>query len=65
MTAATAYEYRRDGWPLCPNCGEDELWSRALHPVATDPLRCYVCGWTGQVPARSDATEGRAEASTP
>ncbi len=20
-------EYRRDGWPLCPRCGEDELAS--------------------------------------
>lgn len=19
-------EFRRSGWPLCPNCGEDELW---------------------------------------
>ena len=22
------YTYRADGWPLCPQCGEDELWSR-------------------------------------
>lgn len=20
-------EYRRDGWPLCPRCGEDEVMS--------------------------------------
>jgi hypothetical protein len=45
-----AYEYRKDGWPLCPGCGEDELWSRALDPRATDPLRCYRCGWSGVVP---------------
>lgn len=21
------YKTRADGWPLCPSCGEDELWS--------------------------------------
>ena len=21
------WAYRDDGWPLCPHCGEDELWS--------------------------------------
>jgi hypothetical protein len=49
------FEYRRDGWPLCPNCGDDELWSRALDPRATDPLRCYVCGWSGVVPAQGSS----------
>ena len=64
-----AGEYRRDGWPLCPRCGNDELAS--THPITnkrdeygnvvgfltrrpepTDPMRCYVCGWEGEVPAR-------------
>lgn len=49
------YATRADGWPLCPMCHEDELWS----PFAwdgTDPkppmqawidagLRCYACLW--------------------
>lgn len=49
-------EYRADGWPLCPNCGEDELWSPLIpDPIDSKPsiadyiaagLRCYLCGWT-------------------
>ena len=49
------FEHRADGWPLCPHCGEDELWS----PLAWDGegerpplaeyvaagLSCYYCGW--------------------
>ena len=23
----TFTEFRKDGWPLCPQCGEDELYS--------------------------------------
>lgn len=61
------YQYRKDGWPLCPQCGEDELAS--THPVTngarrdgtvvghlvrqpkpTDPMRCYLCKWEGEVP---------------
>lgn len=54
-------EFRKDGWPLCPACGEDELYSRvALHwveggrdmdtqPTIADCLAgefgCYACGW--------------------
>lgn len=48
--------HRADGWPLCPRCEEDELWS----PLAWDGegerppvsayiaagLRCYYCGWS-------------------
>lgn len=36
---------REDGWPLCPRCGEDELWSAE---VPADPRRivsCLRCGW--------------------
>lgn len=49
-------EYRADGWPLCPNCGEDELWSPLLWdgdserpPVSAyiaAGLRCYFCDWS-------------------
>jgi hypothetical protein len=57
MTAA--FEYRRDGWPLCPQCGEDELmslvpYSISLFPKATDRMRCLVCRWEGFVPAREE-----------
>lgn len=30
------FEYRRDGWPLCPVCGEDELAS--TRPIDTEPI---------------------------
>ncbi len=52
---------RKDGWPFCPRCGEDELYSRYIpEPPALDGdvpgeilLRCYLatgtkcyrCGW--------------------
>lgn len=59
-------EYRRDGWPLCPQCGEDELMSSRFPASAADPLKCLRCGWQGTVPekrqtilgipVRSDAT---------
>lgn len=48
-------EFRKDGWPLCPNCGEDELWSRLLwtgygesppmEDYIKDGLQCYRCQW--------------------
>jgi hypothetical protein len=47
-------EYRKDGWPLCPACGEDELAVLETPPPPnyTEPLSwyleremfCYVCG---------------------
>jgi len=64
MTVATwrdhFTEFRSDGWPLCPRCGEDELWS----PLVPGPpefttsveeyvkvgLRCYCCGWASPFP---------------
>lgn len=57
--------YRKDGWPLCPCCGEDELASfAALDAIALErPLSlddyfngefyCYRCLWTGRMPERS------------
>lgn len=50
--------YRADGWPLCPCCGEDELWSPLIpDPIDNRPpiadyiaagLHCYKCGWSKQ-----------------
>ena len=50
---------RVDGWPLCPICGNDEVWSPLTvedgtgHPrtptleeyVDHGDFRCYACGW--------------------
>jgi hypothetical protein len=52
---------RADGWPLCPGCGEDELWSSFTPPNA-DPIpdaerlrlylggaiACYRCAFTAE-----------------
>ncbi len=48
-------EKRADGWPLCPHCGEDELWSAlnwdgegerpAMHAWICAGLTCYKCHW--------------------
>lgn len=54
----TYTEHRADGWPLCPYCGEDELWSGFMWD-GSDPkppmqswidhgLRCYRCGWDSE-----------------
>lgn len=50
------FKYRADGWPLCPACGEDELWSRlywedvrpALSAFIAAGLRCYCCDWASE-----------------
>jgi hypothetical protein len=49
--------HRLDGWPLCPRCNEDELWSEftpgppeyrgTLEQYLAAPLHCYSCLWTG------------------
>lgn len=48
-------EFRKDGWPLCPQCGEDELYSLLNWDGLSDRpplqawidagLRCYYCGF--------------------
>ena len=48
------YETRADGWPLCPSCGADELWSPlvwedvrpAVEAFIAAGLTCYSCHWT-------------------
>jgi hypothetical protein len=50
--AATIAAARRrpDGWPLCPKCGEDELYSVA-NPPTEDTIRgCYNCNWRPDAP---------------
>lgn len=47
--------FRADGWPLCPHCGEDELWSRLIwngegeRPTfaayVEAGMACYLCRW--------------------
>lgn len=58
-----ALETREDGWPLCPKCGLDEVWSplivtdEAGYPrtpplaeyVTHDDFRCYACSWRGSL----------------
>jgi hypothetical protein len=53
--------YRADGWPDCPRCGNDELWSKVM--MAWDgtgerptmaacydrSFACYACRWSGYV----------------
>ena len=53
--------YRDDGFPRCPSCGEDELFSVAmmrwtgdgprptLAEVFDHEFRCYLCRWAGYV----------------
>ena len=55
--------FRDDGWPLCPHCGDDELWSRlqwdgkGARPPIQDyidaGLSCYRCGPV--LPRKQDA----------
>lgn len=39
-------EDRGDGWPKCPMCHKDELFSLALEPSPATIRGCYRCGWT-------------------
>ena len=38
-------ERRPDGWPLCPQCGEDELYSLETPATIESIVGCYRCGW--------------------
>jgi len=49
-------EFRKDGWPLCPRCGEDELYSflmlgwtkpepPSIEECMATGMRCYRCSW--------------------
>jgi|PersoiStandDraft_1058852.scaffolds.fasta_scaffold264524_1 hypothetical protein len=48
-------EFRKDGWPLCPTCGDDEVETGlpfhegadyTLEDYLKGPLNCIACGWT-------------------
>lgn len=52
----TFTEFRKDGWPLCPDCGEDELYSYlmlgwtepdppSLQDCIDSGMECYRCSW--------------------
>ena len=53
-------EFRKDGWPLCPQCGEEELYSGAgmayngqgeRPTLAQDyfsGFTCYKCNWSNE-----------------
>ena len=40
----TYTQRRADGWPLCPRCGDDELWSPTSDEAGI--RGCLSCGWT-------------------
>lgn len=45
-------EFREDGWPLCPICGEDELYSLAMPATIETISGCYSCRWEGPLSSR-------------
>ena len=48
ITPATEPAYVRfkdDGWPLCPGCGADELWSSGVPATVDTIVSCLGCGW--------------------
>lgn len=53
------YEFRRNGWPYCPLCGEDELASKlclgwvedstpSLRACLDGEFFCYECNWDSE-----------------
>lgn len=36
---------RADGWPLCPHCENDELYSLHVPATIRTICGCYACGW--------------------
>jgi hypothetical protein len=65
VTTKGQQAFRKDGWPLCPECGEDELASDLLlrgdvHRYERRPdltmadylastFFCYQCQWRGVI----------------
>lgn len=45
MTGGAFSVMRPDGWPLCPQCGEDELYSLANPATVETIVGCYRCSW--------------------
>lgn len=59
MMTAQFKEFRKDGWPLCPQCEEDELYSYLMLGWTKDErpsiqecinagMQCYRCNWKSQ-----------------
>lgn len=47
-----AYIRRRDdGWPFCPGCDEDELWSSAIPATEETIVSCLRCDWKPGYPS--------------
>ena len=55
------YEFKKDGWPFCPFCGDDELWcpdsvkfqkDNQRPPTVEECIKmglaCYHCGWSSE-----------------
>lgn len=53
-------EFREDGFPLCPDCGQDELYSTllqslrgtvlpSLEKILEEQMKCYYCGFDSLV----------------
>lgn len=60
----TAYvQFREDGWPLCPGCDEDELWSPATPATIETISSCLRCGWRPRRKARDTFTSTVAAAA--
>ena len=53
-------QIRDAGWPLCPICGQDELYSLNEPPTIETIRGCYYCG-----PVAPPLNVGRASLETP
>jgi hypothetical protein len=61
MGNAIYKEIRADGWPLCPQCEEDELYSAlmlaydgkgeppSLEKCLANEMCCYLCDWSSNL----------------
>ncbi len=57
------FSFRQDGWPFCPSCHQDELYSTimmawdgqeprpTLEECMAGELKCYACQWSNKQPA--------------
>jgi hypothetical protein len=52
--------WRADGWPYCPSCGEDELYSLSVPATVETIVGCYLCRW--RPPRDSDYGTGTVQA---
>ncbi len=43
--APTFTVFRADGWPFCPACENDELYSLHIPATIATIRGCYACGW--------------------